>query len=63
MSADAYRLGPPADHGRPASALGGYGEYVADPAELRGALERAAASGTAACVNVRVDPHAPYRGA
>jgi 2-hydroxyacyl-CoA lyase 1 len=43
-------------------ALGGYGEHVEDPLVLRGALERAAASGVAACVNVRVDPDAPYPG-
>jgi 2-hydroxyacyl-CoA lyase 1 len=43
-------------------ALGGYGEHVEDPRALRGALERAASSGVAACVNVRVDPDAPYPG-
>ena len=47
---------------RIAEALGGHGEYVEDPRELRSALERAAASGVAACVNVRVDPDAPYPG-
>ncbi len=36
-------------------ALGGYGEYVAEPRALRGALERALASGKPACVNVRID--------
>ena len=36
-------------------ALGGYGEYVDDPRLLRGALERALASGKPACVNVRID--------
>lgn len=37
-------------------ALGGYGEYVDDPAHLRAAIERAVASGLPACVNVAIDP-------
>jgi hypothetical protein len=37
-------------------ALGGYGEFVEKPAELRPALERALASGLPACINVMVDP-------
>lgn len=37
-------------------AMGGHGEYVEDPAEIRPALERAFAAGTVACVNVRLDP-------
>jgi acetolactate synthase-1/2/3 large subunit len=36
-------------------AFGGYGEYVEKPAEIRGALERAFASGKAAIVNVKTD--------
>ncbi|HEX4382677.1 MAG TPA: thiamine pyrophosphate-binding protein, partial [Myxococcales bacterium] len=40
-------------------AMGGYGEYVTDPAQIRGALERAVASNTVACVNVMLDPEAP----
>ncbi len=39
-------------------ALGGYGEFVEDPAKLRPALERALASGKPACVNVKIDPTA-----
>lgn len=39
-------------------ALGGYGEFVDDPANLRPALERALASGKPACVNVKIDPAA-----
>jgi len=35
-------------------ALGGYGEFVDDPAELRPALERAAESGLPALVNVHI---------
>src|SRR5438309_1469398 len=40
-------------------ALGGYGEHVEDPAQIRPALERAVASATVACVNVMLDPEAP----
>lgn len=36
-------------------ALGGYGEHVEDPAEIVPALERAFASGKAACINVPLD--------
>jgi acetolactate synthase-1/2/3 large subunit len=39
-----------------ARAMGAHGERVADPRELRGALERALASGGAAVVHVDVDP-------
>jgi acetolactate synthase-1/2/3 large subunit len=38
-------------------ALGGYGERVTGPKEIRPALERARASGKPACVNVMVDPN------
>jgi acetolactate synthase-1/2/3 large subunit len=37
------------------SALGGYGEYVENPAEIIPALERAFAIGKAACINVPLD--------
>ncbi|MFN8104341.1 MAG: thiamine pyrophosphate-binding protein [Acidimicrobiia bacterium] len=36
--------------------LGGYGEFVDDLADLRGAVDRALASGLPACVNVAIDP-------
>lgn len=39
-------------------ALGGHGEYVQEPRAIRGALERALASGKPACVNVRIDAEA-----
>lgn len=39
-------------------ALGGYGEYVEKPQDIRPALERAFASGVPACINVRTDPTA-----
>ncbi len=41
-------------------ALGGHGELVAAPAELRPALERAFASGLPAVVNVLTDPAVAY---
>ena len=42
------------------SAFGGHAEFVDRPEQLQPALKRAVASGKAACVNVQVDPHAPY---
>ena len=41
-------------------ALGGYGEMVDRPEEIRPALERAFASGKPACVNVITDPTVRY---
>ena len=41
-------------------ALGGHGELVREPAQLRGALERAFASGKPALVNVLTDPSVVY---
>ena len=41
-------------------AFGGHAEFVEHPEQLKPALERAVASGTAACINVQVDPYAPY---
>ncbi len=40
------------------AALGGHGEFVEEPRKLRGAIERALASGKPACVNVRIDGEA-----
>ncbi|MBS2030048.1 MAG: thiamine pyrophosphate-binding protein [Deltaproteobacteria bacterium] len=40
-------------------AMGGHGELVTDPKQIRPALERAVASNTVACVNVMLDPNAP----
>ena len=37
-------------------ALGGYGERVEDPNQIRPALERAVASGKPACLNVIMAP-------
>jgi acetolactate synthase-1/2/3 large subunit len=41
-------------------ALGGHGELVREPAELRPALERALAAGKPALVNVLTDPSVAY---
>ena len=40
-------------------AMGGHGELVTEPKQIRPALERAVASNTVACVNVMLDPNAP----
>ena len=40
--------------------FGGHAEFVNRPEQLQPALRRAMTSGKAACVNVRVDPNAPY---
>jgi acetolactate synthase-1/2/3 large subunit len=42
------------------SALGGHGELVSAPGELRAALERAFASGLPAVVNALTDPAVAY---
>jgi acetolactate synthase-1/2/3 large subunit len=42
------------------SALGGHGELVERPQDLKPALERAFASGKPACVNVLTDPDVIY---
>jgi acetolactate synthase-1/2/3 large subunit len=49
----------PTRYDKVVEALGGYGEHVTEPAQIRPALERALASGTVACVNVMLDPDAP----
>ena len=49
----------PTRYDKVVEALGGHGELVTDPAQIRPALLRAVASGTVACVNVMLDPEAP----
>jgi acetolactate synthase-1/2/3 large subunit len=49
----------PTRYDKVVEALGGYGEHVTEPAQIRPALERAVESGTVACVNVILDPEAP----
>jgi acetolactate synthase-1/2/3 large subunit len=51
----------PTRYDKVVEALGGYGEHVTEPAQIRPALERAVASGTVACVNVMLDPDAPMK--
>jgi thiamine pyrophosphate-dependent acetolactate synthase large subunit-like protein len=41
-------------------AFGGYAEFVDSPEDIKPALHRAVASGKPACINVKVDPFAPY---
>jgi len=43
-------------------AMGGHGELVDGPGQFQGAWERSLASGKPACINVMVDPDAPYPG-
>ena len=43
-------------------ALGGYGELVERPEDIRPALERAAASGKPACVNVMIKQEREFKG-
>jgi acetolactate synthase I/II/III large subunit len=53
-------LRPATPYERVVEALGGYGELVERPADLRPALERAFASGRPALVNVLTDPTVVY---
>jgi len=46
----------PTRYDRVVEALGGYGEHVAQPDEIKGALARAFTSGKPACINVALDP-------
>jgi acetolactate synthase-1/2/3 large subunit len=56
----AAELRPATRYDEVVSALGGHGELVHNPAELRPALERAFASGKPALVNVLTDPNVVY---
>jgi acetolactate synthase I/II/III large subunit len=53
-------LAPGTRYDRVVEALGGHGELVERPEQIRPALERAFKSGLPACVNVMCDPHAEY---
>ena len=53
-------LGNRTRYDRVVEALGGYGEMVDRPDQIKPALERAFASGLPACVNVICDPGAEY---
>lgn len=52
-------LGDNARYDRVVEALGGHGELVVAPGQIRSAIERAFASGKPACVNVITDPDPP----
>jgi acetolactate synthase-1/2/3 large subunit len=54
---DIANLLAPTRYDRVVEALGGYGEHVTQPKDIRPALERARESGKPACVNVMVDPN------
>jgi acetolactate synthase-1/2/3 large subunit len=56
----AAELRPGIRYDKMVEALGGYGELVERPEDIRSALERAFASGLPACVNVLLDPEKPY---
>jgi acetolactate synthase I/II/III large subunit len=58
--ATAAELAPGIRYDKMVEALGGYGELVERPEDIRPALERAFASGLPACVNVLIDPEKPY---
>jgi acetolactate synthase-1/2/3 large subunit len=53
-------LAPGIRYDRVVEALGGHGELVERPADIRPALERAFRAGVPACVNVLCDPEAEY---
>ncbi len=58
--ATAAELSPGIRYDNMVAALGGYGELVERPEDIRPALERAFASGLPACINVLLDPDKPY---
>jgi acetolactate synthase-1/2/3 large subunit len=53
-------LAPRTRYDKVVEALGGYGELVERPGDIRPALERAFKSGVPACINVICDPTAEY---
>jgi acetolactate synthase-1/2/3 large subunit len=53
-------LSPRTRYDKVVEALGGYGEMVERPADIRPAMERAFKSGVPACINVVCDPNAGY---
>jgi acetolactate synthase-1/2/3 large subunit len=55
-NAPASELDPETPYHRMVEGLGGYGEKVTSPEDIKPALKRAFDSGVAACINVIVDP-------
>jgi acetolactate synthase-1/2/3 large subunit len=55
----ASELGDNCRYDKVVEGMGGHGEYVTDPNEIRPAIERAFASGKPACVNVIMDKEPP----
>jgi acetolactate synthase-1/2/3 large subunit len=55
-NAPASVLSQAAGYHRMVEGLGGHGEFVTEPNEIRPALERAFEAGVPACLNVLVDP-------
>jgi thiamine pyrophosphate-dependent acetolactate synthase large subunit-like protein len=53
-------LAPRTRYDKVVEALGGYGELVERPEDIRPALERAFKAGMPACINVICDPAAEY---
>jgi acetolactate synthase-1/2/3 large subunit len=53
-------LRPETRYDQVVTALGGHGELVREPGDLRGALDRAFSSGLPALVNVLTDPSVAY---
>jgi len=58
----ATELGPATRYDKVVEALGGHGELVTEPGEIRPALERAYASGKPACVNVMIRQDREFAG-
>jgi len=52
----------PTRYDKVVEALGGHGEYVTEPSEIRPALERAFASGKPACINVSMRQDTEFGG-
>jgi len=55
----ATKLGDNARYDKVVEGLGGHGEFVEHPEQIRSAIERAFNSGKPACVNVLMDPDPP----
>ncbi len=53
-------LQPECRYDKVVTALGGYGEFVTDPAQIRPALDRAFAANAPALVNIALDPAVMY---